>query len=136
MLRYMHNNVAGITVPDSLIKRMAEAEDPKKEGILIAVELVNETRKIEGVRGAHIQPIEWESAMKDISAQAGLMPRPEGLMPEKYHIQAADALSHRFEPISKLASIEMERCLGCLQCAKRDCIYGVYEKRKFLSDSS
>lgn len=79
MLRYMHNNVAGITVPDSLIKRMAEAEDPKKEGILIAVELVNETRKIEGVRGAHIQPIEWESAMKDISAQAGLMPRPEGI---------------------------------------------------------
>lgn len=53
-------------------------------------------------------------------------------MPEKYHIQAADA-PHRFEPISKLASIEMERCLGCLQCAKRDCIYDVYEKRKFLS---
>lgn len=52
-------------------------------------------------------------------------------MPEKYHIVAEPAPS-RFEPISKLNSIEINRCLGCLECAKRDCIYDVYAKRRFL----
>lgn len=52
-------------------------------------------------------------------------------MPDKYHIVAEPAPS-RFEPISKLNSIEINRCLGCLQCAKRDCIYDVYSKRRFL----
>ena len=56
---------------------MSEAADPKAEGVAIAVELIREMRKIEGVRGVHIQPIEWESIMRTVADKAGLLPRPE-----------------------------------------------------------
>jgi ferredoxin len=52
-------------------------------------------------------------------------------MPEKYHIDVEPAPS-RFEPVAKLNHIELNRCLGCLQCAKRDCIYDVFTNRRFL----
>jgi len=77
MLKYMNNSVAGVTVPEALIKRMSEATDQKAEGIAIAVELIKEMRKIEGVRGVHVQPVEWESIMRTVSDKAGLLPRPE-----------------------------------------------------------
>lgn len=77
MLKYMNSSVAGVSVPDALIKRMSEAADPKAEGVAIAVELIREIRKIEGVRGVHIQPIEWESIMRTVADKAGLLPRPE-----------------------------------------------------------
>lgn len=77
MLKYMNSSVAGISVPDALIKRMSEAADPKAEGVAIAVDLIREIRKIDGIRGVHIQPIEWESIMRTVADQAGLLPRPE-----------------------------------------------------------
>lgn len=52
-------------------------------------------------------------------------------MPEKYHIDVEPAPS-RFEPVSKLNTLELNRCLGCLECAKRDCIYDVFVNRRFL----
>lgn len=77
MLKYMNSSVAGVSVPEALIRRMSEAADQKAEGIAVAVELIRDIRKIEGVRGVHVQPIEWESVMRTVSDQAGLMPRPE-----------------------------------------------------------
>jgi methylenetetrahydrofolate reductase (NADPH) len=77
MLKYMHENVPGITVPEKLIKRMSEAKDQKAEGVALAVELIHEIRKIKGIRGVHIQPVEWESIMRTVSEKAGLLPRPE-----------------------------------------------------------
>jgi 5,10-methylenetetrahydrofolate reductase len=88
MLRYMNSSVAGVTIPDSLLKRMedarAEAGDDKKlasrnqaeEGIRITVELIQNVREIPGVRGVHIQAIEWEHKVPDILKRAGLLPRP------------------------------------------------------------
>lgn len=77
MLKYMHNNVAGVTVPEALIKRMSDASDQKSEGVALAVDLIKEMRKIKGIRGVHIQPVEWESIMRTVSEKAGLLPRPE-----------------------------------------------------------
>jgi 5,10-methylenetetrahydrofolate reductase len=77
MLNYMNTSVAGVSVPQALIERMAKAENPKEEGVRIAVELINDIRGIEGVRGVHVQPIEWESVMKDIVTKTKLFPRPE-----------------------------------------------------------
>ena len=37
----------------------------------------------------------------------------------------------RFLPVPKYSMIEKEGCLGCLECAKRDCVYDVYNKRTF-----
>ncbi|MEW5746044.1 MAG: methylenetetrahydrofolate reductase [Nitrospirota bacterium] len=88
MLKYMDSSVAGVSVPKPLIERMAKAkeaagDDKKKmkelqeaEGIKIAVELVQQVLEIPGIKGVHIQAIEWESAMEGIVKAAGLWPRP------------------------------------------------------------
>jgi methylenetetrahydrofolate reductase (NADPH) len=90
MLRYMASSVAGVSVPEALIRRFpvirkSDPAGPKAElrarsgelGKQIAVELVERLRSIEGVRGVHIQSIEWEEAVPDICRAAGLLPRPE-----------------------------------------------------------
>ncbi len=88
MLKYMDSSVAGVTVPKPLIDRMLKAkeaagEDKKKmkelqeqEGIKITVELVQQALEIPGIKGVHIQAIEWETAMEPIVKAAGLYPRP------------------------------------------------------------
>ncbi len=88
MLKYMNSSVAGVNVPDSLMKRMEQARlsagDDKKqasknqaeEGIKITVELIEQVREIPGIRGVHIQAIEWEQKVPEILKKAGLIPRP------------------------------------------------------------
>lgn len=88
MLKYMDSSVAGVTVPKSMLERLkkvkdAAGDDKKKskemqeaEGIKITVELIHQVLEIPGVRGVHIQAIEWETAIKEIVTTAGLYPRP------------------------------------------------------------
>ncbi|KPJ86791.1 MAG: methylenetetrahydrofolate reductase [Spirochaetes bacterium DG_61] len=88
MLRYMNSSVAGVTVPDSLIERMEHArasagedkvlarKNQEEEGIKITVELIKQVSGITGVRGVHIQAIEWEHKVPEILKKAGLVPRP------------------------------------------------------------
>jgi 5,10-methylenetetrahydrofolate reductase len=76
MLSYMNKSVPGVIVPQALIDRMKAAPDQKAEGVSIAIELIGQLRNIEGVRGVHIQAIEWESAVRKIVEGAGLLPRP------------------------------------------------------------
>ncbi len=74
-LRYM-KTVPGMMVPDSLIERMAKAENKEEEGLNIAVETIKAMRQIPGVHGVHIMAIAWESAVPVIAERAGLLPRP------------------------------------------------------------
>ncbi|MBU1965294.1 MAG: methylenetetrahydrofolate reductase, partial [Proteobacteria bacterium] len=60
MARYMAKNVAGITIPEAIIDRMAKAAKGSEEGIKICVEQIQEVKEIEGVHGVHIMAIEWE----------------------------------------------------------------------------
>ena len=79
MAEYMAKNVAGMDVPDDLIRRMASvpAKEQRQEGIRICVETISALREIKGVRGVHIMAIEWEEAVPQIVEQAGLLPRPK-----------------------------------------------------------
>jgi 5,10-methylenetetrahydrofolate reductase len=76
MARYMRDYVAGLTVPNGLVKRMEDAEDPKEEGVKISVELIEQLREIEGVHGIHIMAVAWEQIVPEIVKRAGLYPRP------------------------------------------------------------
>jgi methylenetetrahydrofolate reductase (NADPH) len=88
MMKYMNTAVAGISIPEELIGRMSDAkksagEDKKlakknqeEEGKKIAVELIEKVREIEGVRGVHVQAIEWEEAIPEVVEKANLAPRP------------------------------------------------------------
>lgn len=89
MLKYMDSSVAGVTVPKPLIDRMNKAkdqagDDKKKarelqeaEGLKITVELIQQALEIPGIKGVHVQAIEWETAIADIVKAAGLYPRPQ-----------------------------------------------------------
>jgi 5,10-methylenetetrahydrofolate reductase len=88
MLKYMDSSVAGVSVPKPMIDRMNKAksaagDDKKKakelqeeEGIKITVELIHQVLEIPGIKGVHIQAIEWETAIEKIVKAAGLYPRP------------------------------------------------------------
>ncbi|MFH2120019.1 MAG: methylenetetrahydrofolate reductase [Pseudomonadota bacterium] len=77
MARYMAKNVAGITIPEAIIDRMAKAAKGSEEGIKICVEQIQEVKEIEGVHGVHIMAIEWEQMISKITEMAGLLPRPK-----------------------------------------------------------
>jgi methylenetetrahydrofolate reductase (NADPH) len=78
MAKYMKNKVAGMDVPEPVIKRM-ESVPPKsqgEEGIKICVETIQRLKEMPGVHGVHIMAIEWEERVGEIVERAGLMPRP------------------------------------------------------------
>jgi methylenetetrahydrofolate reductase (NADPH) len=74
--RYIAKKVPGMLVPAELLDRMKKAQDPKAEGIKIAVETIEELKNIKGVHGVHIMAIEWEEKVPEIAESAGLLPRP------------------------------------------------------------
>jgi len=79
MARYMSTKVAGMDVPEELIKRMAGVPKERQaaEGIKIAVETIEKVKEIEGVKGIHLMAIEWEEKVPEILEAAGLAERPE-----------------------------------------------------------
>ncbi len=72
MAKYMNENVAGVYVPDELIKRMAEAkkEDRPKVSVEIAAELIKGFKDL--CRGVHIMPIGWDWLVPQVLDAAGL----------------------------------------------------------------
>ena len=79
MARYMAKRVAGMDVPEALIKRMAGVpkDQAAAEGIKICLETIAALREIDGVSGVHIMAIEWEEKVAEIVKAAGLLPRPQ-----------------------------------------------------------
>ncbi len=79
MAKYMKNMVAGMDIPEDIIKRIASCpkEKQKEEGIKICVETIEKVRNIKGVSGVHIMAIEWEEKVPEILKMAGLYPRPK-----------------------------------------------------------
>lgn len=78
MANYMNNNVAGIDIPESIIKRMAGVpkDKQKEEGLKICIETIQRLKELKGIKGVHIMAIEWEEAVNEIVQKAGLLPRP------------------------------------------------------------
>ncbi len=74
MARYMNSKVAGMDVPDEIIKRMDGAAKDKQveEGLKICIETIEQLREIDGVSGVHIMAIGWEEVIARIVKEAGL----------------------------------------------------------------
>ena len=55
-------------------------------------------------------------------------------MPKKYHIDFKPTLP-RYTPLGKSGVVDFrEGCQRCGQCAKKACVYNVYDKRCFEAD--
>jgi methylenetetrahydrofolate reductase (NADPH) len=78
MAKFMKKNVAGMDIPDAVIKRLADTpkEEQADKGIEICVESIKRLRQIEGIAGVHVMAIEWEQKVREIVEKAGLLPRP------------------------------------------------------------
>ncbi len=74
--RFMADKVPGMSVPDDLLRRMSNASDEKAEGMRICLETIDELRDLPGIKGIHLMPVNWESAVPEIVERAGLLPRP------------------------------------------------------------
>jgi methylenetetrahydrofolate reductase (NADPH) len=78
MAKFMKKNVAGMDVPDEVIKRLADTpkEEQSAKGLEICVESIKRLRQVEGIAGVHVMAIEWEQKVPEIVEKAGLLPRP------------------------------------------------------------
>lgn len=79
MARYMAKNVAGMIIPEAIIRRMSGVAKNQgaEEGIRICCEQIAQLREMEGVHGVHLMAIEWEHRVPEILERAGLLPRPQ-----------------------------------------------------------
>jgi methylenetetrahydrofolate reductase (NADPH) len=70
---WMRRNVPGVHIPDAIVRRLAGASEPKREGIAIAVELIQRLREIRGVAGVHIMAFKMEEYVPEIVARSGVL---------------------------------------------------------------
>ncbi len=72
MAKFMNANVAGISVPDSIIKEMEDTkkEDRKKKAVEITVRIIKQVQPL--CQGVHIMPLGWDELVPEIISEAGL----------------------------------------------------------------
>jgi 5,10-methylenetetrahydrofolate reductase len=70
MARFMNKNVAGVFVPEPLIKEMEETKDKMKTSIEIASRLITGMKDL--CQGVHIMAIGWEKRIPLVLDEAGL----------------------------------------------------------------
>ena len=70
---WMRTHVPGVHIPDAIVKRMAGAADPAREGRRLCVELIQEIREIKGVAGVHVMAYRQEEAVAEVIASSGVL---------------------------------------------------------------
>jgi methylenetetrahydrofolate reductase (NADPH) len=82
MTHYM-TQVPGVVVPDSIVKRMDDANAAggapaaQEEGVKIALEIIAKIKALhgQGIHGLHIMPVGWEDVIPRIVTEADLLPK-------------------------------------------------------------
>lgn len=70
MAKYMNKNVAGVFVPDDLIKEMETTKDKVSKSVEIASRLIKELKPM--CQGIHIMPIGWDKVVPKVIEASGL----------------------------------------------------------------
>jgi 5,10-methylenetetrahydrofolate reductase len=71
--RWIRSNVPGVHIPDAIIQRLEGAEDQKKEGRHICIDLIQEVCDIEGVAGIHVMAYRQEKFVSEIISASGVL---------------------------------------------------------------
>jgi len=98
--RWIRSNVPGIHIPDSVIARLEGAQDQKKEGKQLCIDIINEVKEIEGVAGIHVMAYRQEEYVAEMVADSGVL---KGRRPWKREVlpheeQIADRMEELAEP--------------------------------------
>jgi methylenetetrahydrofolate reductase (NADPH) len=75
MTERMKFHVPGVDIPNFIYKRMKQTDDVKHEGYSIALELIDELKKANGIRGIHITALFWENIIPKLVRESGIYPR-------------------------------------------------------------
>lgn len=95
--RWIRSNVPGVHIPDSVISRLEGAENPKKEGEQLCIDIIREVQDIEGVAGIHVMAYRQEELVAEIVHESGVL---RGRKPWKKEARADDAVvAERLEDI-------------------------------------
>jgi len=70
---WMRKHVPGMHVPDSIIARLAGAQDQAREGRNICVELIQAIREIRGISVVHIMAYRQEESVAEIIDRSGIL---------------------------------------------------------------
>ena len=70
---WIRKNVAGVHIPDDIIRRLAGAKDQKQEGVDLCVDLIEQMREIEGVSGVHIMAYRMEDRIGEIVSRSNAL---------------------------------------------------------------
>lgn len=66
------NEIPGVKVPETVMRRMENSADPKEESVQITLELIERIKRLPGVRGIHFMAVGWESIVPRLIAESGL----------------------------------------------------------------
>jgi 5,10-methylenetetrahydrofolate reductase len=69
--RWIRANVPGVHIPDTVIKRLEGAEDQRKEGKQLCIDLIQEIAEIEGLSGVHVMAYRQEELVSEIISSSG-----------------------------------------------------------------
>ena len=70
---WIRSNVAGVHIPDAIIKRLAGAQDQRQEGVNICIDMINQMREIEGASGVHIMAYKQEHRVAEIVEKTNVL---------------------------------------------------------------
>ena len=87
--KWIRSNVPGIHIPDDIIKRLEGAQDQKKEGKQICIDIINEVKEIAGVSGVHVMAYRQEEYVAEIVHESGVL---KGRRPWKPEPDPTDAM--------------------------------------------
>jgi 5,10-methylenetetrahydrofolate reductase len=71
--RWMRANVAGVHIPDEVVRRLEGARNQKAEGKKICVEMIQQLREVEGVSGVHVMAYRQEEYVSEIVHESGVL---------------------------------------------------------------
>ena len=97
--KWIRSNVPGIHIPDSVIKRLEGAQDQKKEGKQLCIDIINEVKEIAGVAGVHVMAYRQEEYVAEIVDESGVLKgrRPWKREAGRSDRMVADRLGHILE---------------------------------------
>jgi methylenetetrahydrofolate reductase (NADPH) len=75
-LRFMHDRVPGIEIPQSTIDRVGDAADQAEEAYRTTLELAGHALELPGVRGLHVTDFRHDGTVERLMRDLGREPRP------------------------------------------------------------
>ncbi len=108
--KWIRSNVPGVHIPDHVIARLEGAQDQKKEGKQLCIDIINEVKEVAGVSGIHVMAYRQEEYVAEIVHESGVL---KGRRPWKREPNPVDALvAERLEAIREEKVEDQQRLAG------------------------